>query len=60
MKGQLADYIEDNNLMFKYQYGFRKYHFTDYVTIEGVAHDLLKNYLENLKQFVQLNDHRAL
>ena len=25
--------------------------------VEGVAHDLLKNYLENRKQFVQLNDH---
>ena len=27
--------------------------------VEGVAHDLLKNYLENRKQFVQLNDHRS-
>ena len=25
----------------------------------GVAHDLLKNYLENRKQFVQLNDHSS-
>ena len=27
--------------------------------VEGVAHDLLKNYLENRKQFVQLNDHSS-
>ena len=27
--------------------------------VEGVAHDLLKNYLENQKQFVQLNDHSS-
>ena len=27
--------------------------------VEGVAHDLLKNYLKNRKQFVQLNDHSS-
>ena len=27
--------------------------------VEGVAYDLLKNYLENQKQFVQLNDHSS-
>ena len=100
---QLADYLEENNLMYKYQYGFRKYHSTEYAAlhlldylnsevdarriplnvyldlskafdflshsilldklkhygVEGVAHDLLKNYLENRKQFVQLNDHSS-
>ena len=89
--------------MYKYQYGFRKYHSTEYAAlhlldylnsevdarriplnvyldlskafdflshsilldklkhygVEGVAHDLLKNYLENRKQFVQLNDHSS-
>ena len=98
---QLADYLEENNLMYKYQYGFRRYHSKEYAAlhllnylnsevdarriplnvyldlskafdflshsilldklkhygVEGVAHDLLKNYLENRKQFVQLNDH---
>ena len=24
---QLADYLEENNLMYKYQYGFRKYRY---------------------------------
>ena len=100
---QLTDYLEENNLMYKYQYGFRKYHSTEYAVlhlldylnsevdarriplnvyldlskafdfvshsilldklkhygVEGVAHDLLKNYLENRKQFVQLNDHSS-
>ena len=91
--------------MYKYQYGFRKYHSTEYAAlhlldylnsevdarriplnvyldlskafdflshsihvlldklkhygVEGVAHDLLKNYLGNRKQFVQLNDHSS-
>ena len=82
---QLADYLEENNLMYKYQYGFQKYHSTEYAAlhlldylnievdarriplnvyldflshfilldklkhygVEGVAHDLLKNYVEN-------------
>ena len=89
--------------MYKYQYGFRKYHSKEYAAlhlldylnsevdarriplnvyldlskafdflshsillvklkhygVEGVAHDLLKNYIENQKQFVQLNDHSS-
>ena len=28
-------------------------------SVEKEAHDLLKNYLENRKQFVQLNDHSS-
>ena len=97
---QLADYLEENNLMYKYQYGFRNYYSTEYAALHlldylnsevdarriplnvyldlskafdflshsilldklkhyGVAHDLLKNYLENRKQFVQLNDHSS-
>ena len=100
---QLAEYLEENDLMYKYLYGFRKYHSTEYAAlhlldylnsevdarriplnvyldlskafdflshsilldklqhygVEGVAHDLLKNYLENRKQFVQLNDHSS-
>ena len=98
---QLADYLEESNLMYKYQYAFRKYHSTEYAAlhlldylnvevdarrtplnvyldlskafdllshsilldklygVEGVAHDLLKDYLENRKQFVQLNDHSS-
>ena len=99
----LADYLEENNLMYKYQYGFQKYLSTEYAAlhlldclnsevdaksiplnvyldlskafdflsysilldklkhygVEGVAHDLLKNYLENRKKFVQLNDHSS-
>ena len=30
---QLADYLEENNLMYKYQYGFRKYHSTEYAAL---------------------------
>ena len=91
--------------MYKYQYGFRKYHPTEYAAlhlldylnsevhidamrislnvyldlskafyflshaiflyklkhygVEGVSHDLLKNYIENRKLFVQLNDHSS-
>ena len=30
-----------------------------YYGVEGVAHDLLKNYLENRKQFVQWSDHSS-
>ena len=30
---QLADYLEENNLMYKYQYGFRKYHSTEYADL---------------------------
>ena len=26
-------YLEDNNLMYKYQYGFRKYHSTEYAAL---------------------------
>ena len=88
---QLADYLKENNLMYKYQYGFLKYYSTEYAAlhlldylnvevdarriplnvyidlpkafdflphsilldklkhygVEGVAHDLSKNYQEN-------------
>ena len=30
---QLADYLEKNNLMYKYQSGFRKYHSTEYAAL---------------------------
>ena len=29
----MADYLEENNLMYKYQYGFRKYHSTKYAAL---------------------------
>ena len=98
----MADYLEENNLVYKYQYGFRKYsteyaalHLLEYLNsevdarrislnvyldlskalvflshsmlldklkhycVEGVVHDLFRNYLENRKQFVQLNDYSS-
>ena len=35
---QLADYLKENNLIYKYQYGFLKYNSTNYAALHLLAY----------------------
>ena len=84
---QLTEYLEDNKLIHSNQYGFRKFHSTEYAAlhlhcldlskafdclshsilldklrfygINEMGYNLMKNYLENRKQFVQFDSYSS-
>ena len=98
---QLTEYLENSNIIHPHQYGFRKFHSTEYAAlhltdyinykkdigktpvnlylyfskafdtlvhsillhkhygIDGLAYKLIESYLENRKQYVELNSERS-